>query len=105
MSNDPPLKNSAQFTTVLLIKLCLIKYFQLKFLYKSDLRISTAGIHTQIIKIKFFKSRNKTCILPHYGSDEGPKGTIVNRELLYSMTGHLKLRLKFLYKCTTILVY
>ena len=51
-------------------------YFRLWFLYKSNLRISTAGI----IWINNFKPR-KTTIFPHFWLDKGFKGTGVNRAL------------------------
>ena len=59
MSSDPPFKNSAQNTMVFL-KALSDQVFSTVVSLQSDRRISTAGIHTGIIKIKLFKSRNRT---------------------------------------------
>ena len=75
-----------------LLNLCLIKfelmfivkkaaYFPFGFLYKRDLRISTAEKHTGIIRIKLFLNRDNRQYIPHYRSDKSKKGTVVNQAL------------------------
>ena len=53
-------------------------YFQLWFLYQSDLRISTAGKQRNYQNLTQ-KKREKIQFLPHYWWDKGFKFTVVNR--------------------------
>ena len=48
--------------------------FQMWFLYKSDLQISTAEKHYGIIRIKHFKAVKKRRYSPHQLSEKGFKG-------------------------------
>ena len=55
-------------------------YFQLWFLFKSDLLISTAGKQEELSELNTFKPRQEQYLL-FYWSDKGFKGTVVNLTL------------------------
>ena len=65
-------------------------YFQLWFLYKSDLNISAAG-KKNYLNLTLFKIK-KLQYLPYYLSDEGFKDELGNSVFALMVIGHLKLR-------------
>ena len=62
-------------------------HLQLRVLYKSDMRISTAGKHIEVIRIK-----NN---IFHIIKDKGLKGTAVNQALPSSHGGLFEITLRF----------
>ena len=92
---------------LVLIRMFLIwetDHFQVWFLYKDDLHISSAGKYVGLIELNNFKPRTRQ-YLQHFWSDKDFEGTVENRALPSLYEGSLKITITQSPKANVLSVY